>query len=60
MTDRKAWIICLITAGASAVILGGARLLGIALPDMLVRVIGVIDLILVAAIGVLIGKHFRK
>lgn len=51
------WSISLIAIGIATIILAGANIAGIDLPDMLVRLLGIVDL---AALPILVYSTIKK
>lgn len=58
-TDRV-WAISLFVAGIATVILAGSHFAGVRLPDMVVRIIGVLDLIAIFALSFLTVRKLIK
>ena len=51
------WSISLIAIGIATIILAGANIVGIDLPDMLVRLLGIVDLV---ALPILVYSAIKK
>ena len=51
------WSISLITIGIATIILAGTNIVGIDLPDMLVRLFGIVDLV---ALPILVYSTIKK
>ncbi len=51
------WVISLIVIGISAILLAGSNIIGLTLPDIAIRMIGVLDII---ALPVLIVATVKK
>ena len=51
------WSISLIAIGIATIILAGANIVGIDLPDMLVRLLGIVDLV---ALPILVYSTIKK
>ena len=51
------WSITLIAIGIATIILAGANIVGIDLPDMLVRLLGIVDLV---ALPILVYSTIKK
>lgn len=51
------WVISLIVIGISAILLAGSHIIGLTLPDIAIRMIGVLDII---ALPVLIVATVKK
>ena len=51
------WSISLIANGIATIILAGANIVGIDLPDMLVRLLGIVDLV---ALPILVYSAIKK
>ena len=51
------WVISLIVIGISTILLAGSNIIGLALPDIAIRMIGVLDII---ALPVLIVATVKK
>lgn len=58
-TDRV-WVLSLLVAGIATMILAGSHFVGVGLPDMVVRIIGVLDLIALFALSFLTAKKWIK
>ncbi|MDE5894196.1 MAG: hypothetical protein K2H45_14865 [Acetatifactor sp.] len=58
-TDRV-WAISLFVAGTATMILVGSNLAGVRLPDIVVRIIGVLDLIALFTLSFLTAKKLIK
>lgn len=58
-TDRV-WAISLFVAGIATMILVGSNLAGVRLPDIVVRIIGVLDLIALFTLSFLTAKKLIK
>ena len=54
------WSMSLLVIGIATVILAGSNIVGIALPDIAVRIIGVIDLIALPVLVYTTVKKIRK
>ena len=54
------WSMSLLVIGIATVILAGSNIIGIALPDIAVRIIGVIDLITLPVLAYTTVKKIRK
>ena len=54
------WSMSLLVIGIATVILAGSNIIGIALPDIAVRIIGVIDLIALPVLAYTTVKKIRK
>ena len=58
--NRREWAISLFVAGIATMILVGSNLAGVRLPDMVVRIIGVLDLIALFTLTFLTAKILIK
>ena len=54
------WSISLIVIGAATLILAGSNIIGIELPDVIVRIIGIVDLIALPVLAYTTVKKFKK
>ena len=54
------WSLSLLVIGIATVILAGSNIIGIALPDIAVRITGVIDLIALPVLAYTTVKRIRK
>ena len=54
------WSLSLLVIGIATVILAGSNIIGIELPDIAVRIIGVIDLIALPVLAYTIVKKIKK
>ena len=54
------WSISLLIIGVSAFILAGANVIGLELPDIAVRILGIIDLIALPVLGFSTVKNFKN
>lgn len=54
------WSLSLLVIGISTVILAGSNIIGIELPDIAVRIIGVIDLIALPVLAYTTVKKIKK
>lgn len=58
-TDRV-WVLSLLVAGIATMILLGTNFVGVGLPDMAVRITGVLDLIAIFTLSFLTAKKWIK
>ena len=56
----RVWALSLFVAVIATMILAGSHFVGMRLPDMVVRIIGVLDLIAIFALSFLTVKKWRK
>ncbi len=56
----RVWAISLFVAGIATIILVGSNLAGVRLPDVMVRIIGVLDLIALFTLSFLTARKFIK
>lgn len=54
------WSISLLVIGIATIILSGSNIIGIELPDIIVRIIGVIDLLFLPVLAYTTVKKFKK
>lgn len=54
------WSISLIVIGVATLILAGSNIIGIELPDVIVRIIGIVDLIALPVLAYTSVKKFKK
>lgn len=54
----RVWSISLIVLGVVTIILASTRIMGIELPDMVIRILGVLDLIALAVFGYTTASRF--
>lgn len=54
------WSISLLVIGIATIILSGSNIIGIKLPDIIVRIIGVIDLLFLPVLAYTTVKKFKK
>lgn len=54
------WSISLLVIGLAAIILTGLNIIGIDVPDIVVRIIGVIDLLALPVLAYTTVKKFKK
>ena len=54
------WSICLLVIGIATIILSGSNIIGIELSDIVVRIIGVIDLLALPVLAYTTVKKFKK
>ena len=54
------WSISLLVIGLAAIILNGLNIIGIDVPDIVVRIIGVIDLLALPVLAYTTVKKFKK
>ena len=54
------WSLSLLVIGIATVILAGSNIIGIALPDIVVRITGVVDLIALPVLAYTTVKRIRK
>ncbi len=54
----RVWSISLIVLGVVTIILAGTKIAGIELPDMAIRVMGVLELVVLAVFGYTTARRF--
>lgn len=54
------WSLSLLVIGVSSIILNGSNILGLELPDMLTRILGIINLIAIPFLVYSTIKRFKK
>ncbi len=59
-TDDLMWSLSLLIIGVATVILAGSNVIGIELPDVAVRIIGIVDLIALPVLAYATVKKFQK
>ncbi len=59
-TNDLMWSLSLLIIGVATVILAGSNVIGIELPDVAVRIIGIVDLIALPVLAYATVKKFKK
>lgn len=54
------WSLSLLIIGVATLILAGSNIIGIELPDVIVRIIGIVDLIALPVLAYTTVKKFKK
>ena len=54
------WCFCLMIIGVATIILAGSNIIGIELPDITVRIIGIVDLIALPVLAYTTVKKIKK
>lgn len=57
---ERVWWLCLVVIGVGTIVLAGSNILGIALPDMVIRIVGVVDLLALCVFAFTSVKRFQE